>query len=307
MNGGILGKLLTNTADEVVSGVTKKADDSVLGGLLNYRSLNKETKAALNHRLYEEDPMLFHDDFEGAMLGEGGSKDIPRLHVDDLKHYFGNLSSDIPARYKRTTGKRDIDELAAMAGYDDIDQYVESIQGELSSRAQQRANKQLLSERRNDPEFIKETKKILDEEKAYYGTPDPEVPVYEPTKRDLQWYLKNVAIPKSKVTQIEVKTPPKTGMENFKINRNDVSPTVTKPEIDYKPQLERIMVNGKLPQLASDLPEENVKQIREISKTLPKPKQIRDMTDEQVRAAIPGWRSSLAKIAALQAVAGSTD
>lgn len=306
MNGGILGKLLTNTADEVVSGVAKKADDSVLGGLLNYRSLNKETKAALNHRLYEEDPMLFHDDFEGAMLGEGGSTTIPRMHVNDLKRYFGH-TEDIPSKYKRTTGKEDIDELAALAGYDDIDQFVESIQGELGSRAKQRANKQLLSERRNDPEFIKETQKILDDEKAYYGTPDPEVPVYEPTKRDLQWYLKNVAIPKSKVTQIEVKTPPKTGMENFKINRNDVSPTVTRPEIDYKPQLEKILVNGKMPQLAADLPEENVKQIREISKSLPKPQQIREMSDDDVRKAIPGWRSSLAKIVALQTAVRSTD
>lgn len=306
MNGGILGKLLTNTADEVVSGVAKKADDSILGNLLNYRSANKELKNAINHRLYDDSPDLFHDDFEGALLGEGGSDKIPRMHVNDLKRYFGH-TEDIPSKYKRTTGKEDIDELAALAGYDDIDQYVESIQTELGSRARQRENKRLLSERRNDPEFIKETQKILDDEKAYYGTPDPEVPVYEPTKRDLQWYLKNVAIPKSKVTQIEVKTPPKTGMENFKINRNDVSPEVTRPDIDYQPSLEKIKVNGKLPQLADDLPEDTKAQIREISKSLPKPKQIAAMSEEEVRKAIPAWRSHLAKIMALQTAVRSTD
>lgn len=304
MNGGILGKLLTNTADEVVSGVAKKADDSVLGNLLNYRSANKELKAAINHRLYDESPDLYHDDFDGPILGEGGSTDIPRLHVDDLKHYFGELSRDIPARYKRTTGKRDIDELAALAGYDDIDTYVESIQRELGTRARSRENKKLLSERRNDPEFIKETQKILDDEKAQYA-PDPEP--FEPSKRDLQWYLKNVAIPKSKVTQIEVKGPEPTGMENFKINRNDVSPEVTKLAVDYLPSASKVPVNGKLPQLDQNLPEETRKKIREIGRSLPKPKQIAKMTPEEIRQAAPGWRSQLANVLTLQAAVGSTD
>lgn len=305
MNGGTLAKLLTNTADEVVSGAAGKVDKSVLGGLLNYRSANKELKSAINHRIYEEKPdLIYGDDYEGALLGEGGSDKIPRLHVDDLKHYFGNLASDMPTRYKRTTGKRDIDELAALAGYDDIDSYVESIHSELGRRAAKRENKQFLSERRNDPEFIKETQKILDEEKAMYA-PDPEP--FEPGKRDLQWYLKNVTIPKSKVTQIEVKGPEPTGMENFKINRGDVSPEVTKLAVDYLPSSSKVPVNGKLPKLDDKLPEETRKKIREISRSLPKPKQIAGMTPEQVREAAPGWRTQLANVLTLQAAVGSTD
>ncbi len=193
MNGGTLGKILAKQVDE----------PSVLGGLLNYRKANKELKDAVNFRLYDESPELFHTDYDGMMLGEGGTRDIPRLHVDDLKHYLGNLSSDIPTRYKRSTGRRDIDELAAMAGYDDIDAYVESIQSELSARANARESKRLLSERRNDPKFLAQVQKDLEAEKAMYAPPE----VFEPSKRDLQWYMKNVQIPKSKVTQIEVTAP----------------------------------------------------------------------------------------------------
>lgn len=235
MNGGTLAKLLTKQVDE----------PSVLGGLLNYRGANKELKDAVNFRLYDESPELYHADYEGALLGEGGSSNIPRLHVDDLKHYFGNLSADIPSRYKRSTGKRDIDELAALAGYDDIDTYVESIQGELSNRASARESKRLLSERRNDPEFLGKVKSDLEAEKAMYA-PDPEP--FQPSKRDLQWYMKNVAIPKSKVTQIDVQAPQQTGMKNFKINRNDIDHVVPEFAIKYLPSNHNIPVRNLSPE-----------------------------------------------------------
>jgi hypothetical protein len=231
VNGGTLGKILTKQIDE----------PSVLGGLLNYKKAPKELKDAVNFRLYDESPQLFHNDYEGAMLSEGGGAGIPRLHVDDLKHYFGNLASDIPARYKRTTGKRDIDELASFAGFDDIDQFVESIQGELGARAQSRENVQLLKERRNDPEFLAQVQKDLEAEKAMYS-PDPEP--FEPSKRDLQWYIKNVAIPKSKVTQIEVKAPQQDGMKNFTINRNDIAHEVPEFAIQYIPSNHQIPVRN---------------------------------------------------------------
>jgi len=230
VNGGTLGKILAKQLDE----------PSVLGGLLNYKSAGKELKTAVNHRLYNESPDLFHTDMTGNMLGEGGSSQIPRMHVEDLKRYFGH-TEDIPTKYKRSTGRQDIDQLASMAGYDDIDQFVESVQGELGSRSKARANKQLLSERRNDPEFLTQVQKDLEAEKAMYA-PDPEP--FQPSKRDLQWYMKNVQIPKSKVTQIDVKAPQQTGMQNFKINRNDISYSVPESVIKYIPSNHQIPVRN---------------------------------------------------------------
>lgn len=275
MNGGTLGKILAKQVDE----------PSVLGGLLNYRKASKELKDAVNFRLYDESPELFHTDYDGMMLGEGGTSDIPRLHVDDLKHYFGNLSADIPTRYKRSTGKRDIDELAAMAGYDDIDAYVESIQSELSARASARESKRALSERRNDPKFLAQVQKDLEAEKAMYAPPE----VFEPSKRDLQWYMKNVAIPKSKVTQIEVKTPQKTGMENFKINRNDISYAVPESVIRYIPSNHQIPVRNLSP--------------KPTAQPAPAPSVI--PLDRQPMQQSPDWRESLANILTLQTAMGA--
>ena len=276
MNGGTLGKILAKQVDE----------PSVLGGLLNYRKAPKELKDAVNFRLYDESPDLFHGDYEGALLGEGGTTDIPRLHVDDLKHYFGNLSSDIPTRYKRSTGKRDIDELAAMAGYDDIDSYVESIQGELGARAKARENKRLLSERRNDPKFLTQVQRDLEAEKAMYA-PDPAP--FEPSKRDLQWYMKNVQIPKSKVTQIEVTAPQQTGMENFKINRNDISYSVPESVIRYIPSNHQIPVRNLSP--------------KSIAQPAPTPGVV--PLNGQPMQQSPDWRESLANILTLQTAMGA--
>ena len=215
MNGGVLSKLLTN----------------------GYRSASKELKDAVNFRLYDESPELFQMEQTGNLLGEGGSSTIPRIHVDDLKHYFGR-TEDIPSRYKRTTGKRDIDELASMAGYDDIDNFVESIQGELSSRSVARENKKLLSERRNDQDFLAETQKILDNERALYGSPE----VFEPSTRDYQWYLKNMA-------EDTVDGQKRTGMENFKINRNDISYDLPQIALQYMPSTYRVPVRTSRPEI----------------------------------------------------------
>lgn len=275
MNGGTLGKILARQADE----------PSVLGGLLNYRKANKELKDAVNFRLYDESPELFHTDYEGAMLSEGGGTGIPRLHVDDLKHYFGNLSADIPTRYKRTTGRRDIDELAAMAGYDNIDAYVESIQSELGARASARESKRALSERRNDPKFLAQVQKDLEAEKAMYAPPE----VFEPSKRDLQWYMKNVQIPKSKVTQIEVKAPQQDGMQNFKINRNDISYSVPESVIRYIPSNHQIPVRNLSPKpIAQPAPTSGV---------LP--------LGVQPIQQSPDWREGLANILTLQTAMGA--
>lgn len=275
MNGGTLGKILAKQVDE----------PSVLGGLLNYRKAPKELKDAVNFRLYDESPDLFNGDYEGALLGEGGTTDIPRLHVDDLKHYFGNLSSDIPTRYKRSTGKRDIDELAAMAGYDDIDAYVESIQSELGARASARESKRALSERRNDPKFLAQVQKDLEAEKAMYAPPE----VFEPSKRDLQWYMKNVQIPKSKVHQIEVTAPQQTGMENFKINRNDISYSVPKSVIKYIPSNHQIPVRNLSPQ--------PIAQPAAAPGVIP--------LNRQPMQQSPDWREGLANILTLQTAMGA--
>lgn len=277
MNGGTLGKIIAKQIDE----------PSVLGGLLNYRSANKELKNAVNFRLYDENPGLFHDDYQGALLGEGQSSEIPRLHVEDIKHYFGH-TEDLPSRYKRSTGKRDIDELAALAGYDDIDQFVESIQGELGARAGARANKLELSERRNDPKFLSQVQKDLFEEKAKYA-PDPQP--FEPSKRDLQWYMKNVQIPKSKVTQIEVQAPQQTGMENFKINRNDQSYQVPEFAIKYLPSNHQIPVRNLSQKPAA------------VSQPTPMPSVV--SSNKQPVQQSQGWGGSLANIMMLQSAMGT--
>lgn len=238
MNGGsVLSKLLSGALEDT--------------GNMAYRAANKELKDALNHRIYNESPELFNIDYQGALLGEGGSSSIPRMHVDDLKHYFGH-TQDIPAKYKRTTGKRDIDELAALAGHDDIDSFVESVQGELSARAAQRDSARKLSERRNDLGFIRDTQKLLNDEKSYYGAPE----VFEPSARDYQWYVKNVSSKKGEIKQIPVKAPQQDGMKNFKINRNDISYDVPAPAIQYLPSTARIPVRNLSPRPAT--PTQNV-------------------------------------------------
>lgn len=120
---------------------------------------------------YERKPELFHADemntgVQGRILGEGGTNDIPRMHVKDLRKYFGNLAQDIPASYKRTTGKEDLDQLAARAGFDDVSDYVEAIVDTLSARKTIRDSKKELASLRKDPEVVAEARAKFDAENA---------------------------------------------------------------------------------------------------------------------------------------------
>ncbi len=101
--------------------------------------------------------------------------------------------------------------------------------------------------------------------------------------------LKNVAIPKSKVTQIEVKTPQKTGMENLKINRNDISYAVPESVIRYIPSNHKIPVrNLSTKPTAQPEPEPSVAPLNRL------------MVHQS-----PGWREGLANVLTLQAAMGS--
>lgn len=283
MGGGVLKTLLSHVDDAAMP-------------KLSYRTANKELKQAIDYRLAKQnEDFIYRNDMDGEQLfSEGGTSDIPRIHVDDLKEF--GYDTEIPTRYKRRTGKRDIDELAGFAGFTEaggdqgIDGFLESILKTLDTRKANRARALEISEMRNNPDFIRETQKIVDDERARYGTPDPEVPVYEPTKRDYQWYVKNVAIPKSKVHQIEVKTPDKTGMENFKINRNDISYSVPESVIRYIPSNHQIPVRNLTPQPAP----------QPAAAAAP----VVPLTQSQPQQYMPGWKEILANTTALRASMG---
>lgn len=100
-------------------------------------------QSIIDEVIYDSNPDLYaysmvpKDEGEPT-LNEDGSSSIPRMHIDDLKHYLGNNYVDIPVRYRRKTGDRDIDLLAARAGYDDIGQYLEAISSVLERRRRDR-------------------------------------------------------------------------------------------------------------------------------------------------------------------------
>lgn len=79
----------------------------------------KELRQAIDEEIYNYYPELFANEASN-LQSTNGDWNIPRLHVDDLKHYLGELANDIPSRYKRRDGKRDIDTVAQEMGYDDI-------------------------------------------------------------------------------------------------------------------------------------------------------------------------------------------
>ena len=115
--------------------------------------MTKELRQAIDTRIAETNPELFADQ-ETNIMGGGTNWNIPRIHVDDLKHYLGNLIEDIPVAYRRRTGKRDIDTIAQEMGYDEIDDFVQELQRAAESRRRARENKQMLAELRKDPETI---------------------------------------------------------------------------------------------------------------------------------------------------------
>ena len=115
--------------------------------------MTKELRQAIDARIAETNPELFADQ-ETNIMGGDTNWNIPRIHVDDLKHYLGSLTEDIPVAYRRRTGKRDIDTIAQEMGYDEIDDFVQELQRAAESRRRVRENKQMLAELRKDPETI---------------------------------------------------------------------------------------------------------------------------------------------------------
>lgn len=122
--------------------------------------MTKELRQAIDEEIYNYYPELFAN--EAANLqSTNGDWNIPRLHVDDLKHYLGELANDIPSRYKRRDGKRDIDTVAQEMGYDDIDSFINEIHRVLEARRNARASKQRLAELRRDPDIIADAQQAL--------------------------------------------------------------------------------------------------------------------------------------------------
>ena len=115
--------------------------------------MTKELRQAIDARIAETNPELFMDQ-ETNIMGGDTNWNIPRIHVDDLRHYLGNLAEDIPAAYRRRTGKRDIDTVAQEMGYDNIDRFVQELQRAAESRRRVRENKQMIDELRKDPEIV---------------------------------------------------------------------------------------------------------------------------------------------------------
>lgn len=122
--------------------------------------MTKELRQAIDEEIYNYYPELFAN--EAANLqSTNGDWNIPRLHVDDLRHYLGELANDIPSRYKRRDGKRDIDTVAQEMGYDDIDSFINEIHRVLEARRNARASKQRLAELRRDPDIIADAQQAL--------------------------------------------------------------------------------------------------------------------------------------------------
>ena len=122
--------------------------------------MTKELRQAIDEEIYNYYPELFAN--EAANLqSTNGDWNIPRLHVDDLKHYLGELANDIPSRYKRLDGKRDIDTVAQEMGYDDIDSFINEIHRVLEARRNARAGKRRLAELRRDPDIIADAQQAL--------------------------------------------------------------------------------------------------------------------------------------------------
>ena len=122
--------------------------------------MTKELRQAIDEEIYNYYPELFANE-AADLQSTNGDWNIPRLHVDDLRHYLGELANDIPSRYKRRDGKRDIDTVAQEMGYDDIDSFINEIHRVLEARRNARAGKQRLAELRRDPDIIADAQQAL--------------------------------------------------------------------------------------------------------------------------------------------------
>lgn len=131
--------------------------------------MTRELREAIDEFIYENiDQNLFLEHNDTNILGSHGlTWSIPRMHVDDLRHYLGKeLAGDLPSNYKRRTGKRDIDTVAQEMGYDDIDAFIDEIKRVAEARRAERERKTLLAEWRRDPDVIKEAQKMIAERHA---------------------------------------------------------------------------------------------------------------------------------------------
>ncbi len=131
--------------------------------------MTRELRDAIDEFIYENiDQNLFLEHNDTNILGSHGlTWSIPRLHVDDLRHYLGKeLAGDLPSNYKRRTGKRDIDIVAQEMGYDDIDTFIDEIKRVAEARRAERERKALLAEWRRDPDVIQEAQKMIAERHA---------------------------------------------------------------------------------------------------------------------------------------------
>ena len=131
--------------------------------------MTRELRDAIDEFIYENiDQNLFLEHNDTNILGSHGlTWSIPRLHVDDLRHYLGKeLAGDLPSNYKRRTGKRDIDTVAQEMGYDDIDTFIDEVKRVAEARRAERERKTLLAEWRRDPDVIEEAQKMLAERHA---------------------------------------------------------------------------------------------------------------------------------------------
>ena len=122
--------------------------------------MTKELRQAIDEEIYNYYPELFANE-AADLQSTNGDWNIPRLHVDDLRHYLEELANDIPSRYKRRDGKRDIDTVAQEMGYDDIDSFINEIHRVLEARRNVRAGKQRLAELRRDPDIIADAQQAL--------------------------------------------------------------------------------------------------------------------------------------------------
>ena len=130
--------------------------------------MTRELRDAIDEFIYENiDQNLFLEHNDTNINGTNGLEwSIPRMHVDDLRHYLGDLTQDLPSTYKRRTGKRDIDTVAQEMGYDDIDVFIDEVKRVAEARRAERERKALLAEWRRDPDVIKEAQNIIAERHA---------------------------------------------------------------------------------------------------------------------------------------------
>lgn len=133
--------------------------------------MTRELKNAINDVIYEQDPSMVEKLSMGAdmrrSLNEGGETNaLPKVHVDDLKHYLGYQSETIPSFYKRRSGERDIDLLAARAGYDNIDDFMEEYVNQIEAKAMDKESIAKIRELRKDPEIIAKAQERIDAKRA---------------------------------------------------------------------------------------------------------------------------------------------